>query len=183
MVIQQMLDLGHRVDDAGYAHIMVDGSDEISGVLRQINIKVPGALQQLRLAVGQVGAQHSLDDAVIVGFVELIQTGSEQREGGTGKDVLGTAHLQLIADVQHGLAGSDNIIGNEDVLTLDILAQVFMGNNGVANRTCLTPVFSLKENKLSMIFLLPATKISTLCSNKISKSPLCCDKIIHSCGF
>ena len=43
-----------------------------------------------------------------------------------------TAHLQLIADVQHGLAGSDNIIGNEDVLTLDILAQVFMGNNGVA---------------------------------------------------
>ena len=127
-----MLDLGHRVDDAGYAHIMVDGSDEISGVLRQINIKVPGALQQLRLAVGQVGAQHSLDDAVIVGFVELIQTGSEQREGGAGKDVLGTAHLQLIADVQHGLAGSDNIIGNEDVLTLDILAQVFMGNNGVA---------------------------------------------------
>lgn len=74
VVIQQMLDLGHRVDDAGYAHIMVDGSDEISGVLRQINIKVPGALQQLRLAVGQVGAQHSLDDAVIVGFVELIQT-------------------------------------------------------------------------------------------------------------
>jgi len=111
---------------------MVDGSDEISGVLRQINIKVPGALQQLRLAVGQVGAQHSLDDAVIVGFVELIQTGSEQRESGAGKDVLGTAHLQLIADVQHGLAGSDNIIGNEDVLTLDILAQVFMGNNGVA---------------------------------------------------
>ena len=70
MVVQQMLDLGHRVDDAGYAHIMVDGSDEISGVLRQINIKVPGALQQLRLAVGQVGAQHSLDDAVVVGLVE-----------------------------------------------------------------------------------------------------------------
>jgi len=89
VVIQQMLDLGHRVDDAGYAHIMVDGSDEISGVLRQINIKVPGALQQLRLAVGEVGAQHSLDDAVIVGFVELIQTGSEQREGSVGDDAGG----------------------------------------------------------------------------------------------
>ena len=98
---------------------MVDGSDEISGVLRQINIKVPGALQQLWLAVGQVGAQHSLDDTVIVGFVELIQTGSEQREGGAGKDVLGTAHLQLIADVQHGLAGGDDVVGDEDVLALN----------------------------------------------------------------
>ena len=127
-----MLDLGHRVDDAGNAHIMVDGSDEISGVLRQINIKVPGALQQLRLAVGQVGAQHSLDDAVIVGLVELLQTGGEQREGAAGKDVAGTAHLQLVGDVQHGLAGGDDVVGDEDVLALNALAQILVRDDGVA---------------------------------------------------
>ena len=41
MVIQQMLDLGHRVDDAGYAHIMVDGSDEKH--LRVVHKKTGGA--------------------------------------------------------------------------------------------------------------------------------------------
>lgn len=64
---------------------MVDGGDEVGGVLGDIDIIVPLALQQFRLAVGQVRAQNGLDDAIVVGLVELVQTGGEQREGAAGK--------------------------------------------------------------------------------------------------
>ena len=132
MGIQQGADLGHGVDDAGNALVVVDGSDEVGGVLGHVNIVVPLALQQFGLAVGQVGAQNCLDDAVVVRLVELLQTGGEQREGAAGKDVAGAAHLQLVADVQHGLAGGDDVIRDKDVLVLDALAQILVRDNGVA---------------------------------------------------
>ena len=76
---------------------MVDGGDEVGGVLGDIHVVVPLALQQFRLAVGQVRTQHGLDDAIVVGLVELVQTGGEQREGAAGKDVAGTAHRRCPA--------------------------------------------------------------------------------------
>ena len=132
MLVKQRADLGHRVDDGGNALVMVDGGDEVGGVLGNIDIIVPLALQQFRLAVGQVRAQHSLDDAVIVGLVELVKAGGEEREGAAGKDVAGTAHLQLIADVEHRLAGSDDVVSDKDILALNALAQILMRHDGVA---------------------------------------------------
>ena len=45
---------------------VVDGGDEVSGVLGNVDVVVPLAVN-IRLTVGQVGAQHS-DDAVVVGL-------------------------------------------------------------------------------------------------------------------
>ena len=45
---------------------MVDGGNEVGGVLGDVHIVVPLALQQFGLAVGQVRAQNGLDDAVVV---------------------------------------------------------------------------------------------------------------------
>lgn len=80
MLVQQGADLGHRVNDGGNALVMVDGGNEVGGVLGDVHVVVPLALQQFGLAVGQVRAQNGLDDAVVVGLVELLQTGGEQRK-------------------------------------------------------------------------------------------------------
>ena len=111
---------------------MVDGGNKVGGVLGDVHVVVPLALQQFGLAVGQVRAQNGLDNAVVVGLVELLQTGGEQREGAAGEDVAGTAHLQLVGDVQHGLTGGDDVVGDKDVLALNALAQILMGDDGVA---------------------------------------------------
>ena len=87
MLFQQRLDLGHGIDDAGNALVVVDGRDEVGGVLGNVHVEVPGTLQQFRLAVGQVGTQNRFQDTIVVSLVELIQAGGEQREGGAGKDV------------------------------------------------------------------------------------------------
>ena len=62
----------------------------------------------------------------------LLSAGGEQREGGVGKDLAGAAHLQAVGDVQHALAGGDDVVGDEDILALHALAQIFMGDDGVA---------------------------------------------------
>ena len=56
VLVQQGTDLRHRVDDGRNALVMVDGGDEVGGVLGDVHVIVPLALQQLRLAVGQVRA-------------------------------------------------------------------------------------------------------------------------------
>ena len=56
-LLQQSFDLLDGIDDGADAHLVVDGSDEVGAVLGAVNIKVPAALQQVGLAVGQVASQ------------------------------------------------------------------------------------------------------------------------------
>src|SRR5699024_9895597 len=72
VAVQQGADLGDRVNDAGNALVVVDGGDEVGGVLGHVHIVVPLAAQQLGGAVGQVGTQHGGHDAVLVSLVELV---------------------------------------------------------------------------------------------------------------
>ena len=81
MLLQQGADLGHGVDDAGNALVMVDGGDEVRRVLGDVDVVVPFTLEQFGFAVGQVGAQHRLDDAIVVGFVEFVQPGGKRAYG------------------------------------------------------------------------------------------------------
>lgn len=110
---------------------MVDGSHEIGTVLGCVHVEVPIPLQQFGLAVGQVGAQHSGEDAVFHGLVELVQAAGEQGEGGVGDDVLGAPLFQLTGHFQHALAGGNDVVGDEHGLALHALAQILMGDDGI----------------------------------------------------
>ena len=162
MAIEKMcLSSGMQGDtDGRNVLVMVDGGDEVSGVLGDVHVIVPLALQQLRLAVGQVRAQHSLDDAVIVGLVELVQTGGEQREGAAGKDVTGAAHLQLVGNVQHGLAGGNDVVGNN--------RRAWSNRNGPFH-ICYYEVN--EAGMLSELQLLPTDSNHKKLVNLISKKP------------
>ena len=50
--LQQRIDLDHGIADCTDRHIVVDRRHKVSGVLGAVNIKIPAALQQLRLPVG-----------------------------------------------------------------------------------------------------------------------------------
>ena len=75
---QQSLDLLDGVDDAGNGHVMVQGHDEVRGVLGDVNIDVPVTGQQLRHTVGQVGAGDVVQNAVGHSLVELLEAAGEE---------------------------------------------------------------------------------------------------------
>ena len=128
---QQHIDLLHRIADGRNGHIMIDGCNEVSSVLGAVNIKVPAALQQFGLPVGQISTQHCSQDAFLHSLVELGQTAGEQGECGIANDVLCAALLQLTGNFQHGFAGCDDIISNEYSLAFHTLTQILMRNDGV----------------------------------------------------
>ena len=65
---------------------MVQGHHEVSSVLGHIHVHIPVAGQQLRRAVGQVGAHHIGQLALGHSLVKLGQAAGEQREGSVGDD-------------------------------------------------------------------------------------------------
>ena len=129
---QQSLDLLDGVDDAGNGHVMVQGHDEVCGVLGDVNIDVPVTGQQLRHTVGQVGAGDVVQNAVGHSLVELLEAAGEEREGGVGDDALCAALFQVGGNFQHALAGSDDVVSDEDGLALNGIAQILVSDDGVA---------------------------------------------------
>ena len=109
---QQSLDLLDGVDDAGNGHVMVQSNDEVRRILGDIDVHVPVAGQQVGHTVGQVGAHHVVQHPVGNGLIELCEAAGEQREGGVGDDALGAALLQVAGNLQHTLAGSDDVVGD-----------------------------------------------------------------------
>src|SRR5699024_1132064 len=66
------------------------------------------------------------------GLVKALQAVGEDGVGGVGENPLGLALLQVVGNVQHGLAGGDDVVGDEHVLAGHVAAQVLVGHNGVA---------------------------------------------------
>ena len=111
---------------------MVQSGDKVGDVLGDVHLVEPGAVLQLLGAVGQVGAEHAVDNALPVGLVKALQAVGEDGVGGVGENPLGLALLQVVGNVQHGLAGGDDVVGDEHVLAGHVAAQVLVGHNGVA---------------------------------------------------
>ena len=111
---------------------MVQRHHEVGSILGNIDIDVPVAGQQLRQTVGQVGAHHVVQRTIRHSLVELCQTAGEQREGGVGDDAASTALFQVAGNFQHALAGSDDVVRDEDSLALHGIAQILVGHDGVA---------------------------------------------------
>ena len=129
---QQGLDLGNGVTDGRNGHVMVDGCDEVGSILGAVHVIIPITGKQLGLAVGQIGTQHSGQNAILHCLVKLCKAAGEQGEGCVADDVLGTTLLQFAGNLQHGFAGGNDVINDEYRLATDALTQILMGNDGIA---------------------------------------------------
>ena len=126
VLFEELTDLLVRVDHRADGNIVVDGGDEVCHILGDIDLVEPFALQKLRAAVGQVRTKYAADVAVCIRLVKLLQTVGEDGISSIGKNALCTALLQCVGNIEHGLAGGDDIIGNEYILTLNAVAEVLV---------------------------------------------------------
>ena len=111
---------------------MIDGCDEVCGILGAVNIEVPLAGQQFRHTVSQVRTQNSSQDTLLNRFIKSGQATGEEGEGCVADDILGAAGLQLACNLQHGIAGRNDIVRDKYGLTFNAFAQILMCNNGIA---------------------------------------------------
>ena len=131
LALQELVDAVHRVQQVADGLVVVQGVHDVGDILGHIHGDVPLPMEQLRRAVDQVGGEDPVDFAPLVGGVELCQTLAEQAEGCEDEDAAGAHLFQLSGDVQHRLAGGDHVVGDDQVLPGHVVAQEFVGHNGV----------------------------------------------------
>ena len=111
---------------------MVQSGDKVGDILGHVHLIEPRTILQPFGAIGQVRAKHAVDIAVLIGFVKALQAIGEDAVGGIGEDPLGVAGLQIVGDIQHGLAGGDDVVRDEHILASHIGTQILMSHNGIA---------------------------------------------------
>ena len=75
-----------RVDDQADRDVVVDCGDKIGDILRYIHLVEPLAGLKRLGAVGQVGAEHTVDHALLIRLVEALEAVCEDGVGGIGED-------------------------------------------------------------------------------------------------
>ena len=111
--------------------IVVESVDDVGNVLAHINVNVPGLFQKTGTAVYQVGGKYLGDGTVSISLIELLKAIGEETKGGECEDSLSASLLELRANVQHGLAGGDHIVNDDNVLVVKILTEVLVSLDGV----------------------------------------------------
>ena len=111
---------------------MVQSGDEVSDVLRNVDFMEPRAVLQFRVKVRQVAAEDAVDEALFIRFIELCEAVREDGIRAVSEEAACLAGLDVLCNVEHGLAGRDDVIGNEHVLALNRGTEVLMCDDRVA---------------------------------------------------
>lgn len=142
----QSLDSVIGIQESGDGIVVIQGVDDIGDVLAHSAADVVVAGEELFALVHQIGGDDLVDDPVRDGLVESGHTLGEEAEGGDDEDSVRPAALELRGDIDHGLAGSDHVVDDPDILALDGSAQEFVGYDGVAAVDDLGVVTALVEH-------------------------------------
>ena len=111
--------------------VVVQVVDDQRDVLAEIGDRIIRALEEFRTKVGKVRRQDLVDVARFVGLVEFLKAVREQAEGRRAEDTAGAAELQLLCHLQHGAAGRDHVVDDQDVLAVQFAAEVLMRDDRV----------------------------------------------------
>ena len=115
-----------RIEKFAERLVLIACGDDISKELGHIRLDEPLSLKQLFGRVCEVGAYDRGKQALLVCVVEFLETFGEQRVG-SGKEYLAAASLlELVAQLEHRIAGCDDIVCNEDVLIADVVADILV---------------------------------------------------------
>ena len=129
--IHQSMDTSDRIEQIGGGSVAVEGVNDIRDILAHIDLAVPFTGEKLGCTVDQVGGVDAVKQTFLVAGVELFKTCGEQTEGGEDEDLGSILFLELVADIENGVAGCDHIVNDDDVLTFNGVAEVFVCNDRV----------------------------------------------------
>ena len=128
VALDELVDLVCRVADFLDGDVVVQRIDDACHVLAHLCSAVPFAGEELRRLVDQVGRDDFADDTVFIILVKFFQTICEEAECAAHVYVFRAAALQLLCDIKHAPARGDHIVDDDAVLSLDGIAEKFMGN-------------------------------------------------------
>ena len=71
-----------RVEQVADGGIVVERVNQVSDILAHVDRLIPLSCLQLVLGINEVGREDFREDALLIGFVELLKPVTEQTEGG-----------------------------------------------------------------------------------------------------
>ena len=111
---------------------MVERRDDERHVFAHIRLAEPRAFEHLFGGIGQVRGEHVVDHALGIRLVKRLQAAGEERERRAREHALGLAPLEVIRQIEDGVAGSDDVVGHEHILALHAVAQILVRDDRVA---------------------------------------------------
>ena len=131
MLIKHVMNLLGLIKKVADSLIVVKSINDICNVLAHINLRVPLSCKELRLSVNKVGSEDSCKYAISVSLIDSLVAVAEETEGGEYEDSLSALVLKLLSNVKNGLAGGDHIINDDNILALNVSAEVLVSYDGV----------------------------------------------------
>ena len=132
--VRLLEDLGDLMRSALYAlhgKIVVQRIDDVGQILIHIGGHIVVPLHEFGRAVCEIRRDQFGEHTFFIEFIEFFESFREQTESRTDEDPVRAAGFDLPTDIQHGSAGGDHIIDDDAVLTLDGIAEEFMGNDRI----------------------------------------------------
>ena len=112
---------------------MIERLNKVCDILGAVNLVEPRPLKQLGCTVGEIGSEYAVDYTVGISLVKGIKTVGEDSIGSIAEDPSCIALLKLNCNIEHGFAGGDDIVHDDDRLALDAGAEVLMRDDRVAS--------------------------------------------------
>ncbi len=89
---------------------MIQRVDNIGNVFAHVTADIPFFVQELGLLIDQVCREDSVDQALFIRLIKLVQPGSKESKGRSGKDAVCLALFQVGGNLDHALAGGDHVV-------------------------------------------------------------------------
>ena len=91
-----LLIFSKRIEDFTDGHFLIDRSDKVCNIFGNIYLIEPLTLPKRIGAVGEIGTEHTRDNAITIGLIECIHPIRKDRIGRIGENTAGLAFFQLI---------------------------------------------------------------------------------------
>ena len=130
-VRKKLLNFFMRVDDAAYRNIMVERGDKVSDILGDIHLMEPLSGAEFWSPIGQVGTQHTINNAFFIRPIKLLQTVGKDRIGGVGENTACFLFFQFVSDIQHRFTGRNDVIGGSVRSSADLVKAIALGADAV----------------------------------------------------
>lgn len=103
---QQLLDAVPRIEQIAQRLIVVERRNDERHILAHVRLAEPRSVKHRLRRIGQVRGEHVVDHAVGIRLVKRFQTAGEERESRAREHALGLALLEIIRQIEDGIAGS-----------------------------------------------------------------------------
>ena len=131
VLIEYVMYLLGLIEQVAYGLVVVKSVNYVCNVFTKVNLFVPLSFKKFGSSVNKVSSEYLGKYPFLVSLVHILKTVAEEAKGGKYENTICTLILELLSDVDYGIAGGNHIVNNNNVLISNVTTEIFVSNDGV----------------------------------------------------